>query len=272
MDRPLAIKSVFTPYVSDNGYKFTGVNTIFVLSDDDGSLVTYDEASTTPFGTISLVTPVEQELTLAYNQAMARKIQKTQIQDIPVSQYAKKWAVQQVARVFVPAHDVYSLGKVKAARPAANIVTVTAAQVTPSGTENVSYKFETALNKIKTNGGDPSNIVAWLGFGFTAVLSAQITFTGSDAGYKDAKNTSYLGRYKGVTVVEVPDAYLGTGTHALLAEKSAIIAVTPKMSPEDMEVIEKVPGFSGIEIQLRDRGDTFVLNRKVGLIATIENA
>lgn len=271
MDRPLAVKSVFTPYVSDNGYKFTGVNTIFVLSNDDGTLVTYDESSTTPFGTISLVTPVEQELTLAYNQAMARKIQRTQIQDIPVSSYAKKWAVQQVARVFIPAHDAYSLGKVKAARPAANVVTVVAAEVKPDGTENLSFKFETALNKIKTNGGAAGDVVAWSSYTFTSVLSAQITFTGSDAGYNEAKNTSYLGRYKGVTMVEVPDAYLGAGTHVLMADKRSIIAVTPKMSPEDMDIIEKVPGFSGIEIQLRDRGDTFVLNRQVGLIASVED-
>lgn len=271
MDRPLAVKSVFTPYVSDNGYKFTGMNTIFVLSAVDGSLVTYDEASVTPFGSITLVAPVEQELTLAYNQAMARKIQRTQLQDIPVGSFAKKWAVQQVARVFVPAHDVYSLGKVKAARLPANVITVTAAQVTPSGTENVSFAFERALNLIKTNGGNPSDIIAWLGFGFVAVLSAQITFTGSDQGYKDAKNSSYLGKYKGVTIVEVPDAYLGAGTYALMSAKEAIIAVTPKMSPEDMDIIEKVPGFSGIEIQLRDRGDTFVLNKQVGLIASIED-
>ncbi len=56
-----------------------------------------------------------------------------------------------------------------------------------------------------------------------------------------------------------------------MSAKEAIIAVTPKMSPEDMDIIEKVPGFSGIEIQLRDRGDTFVLNKQVGLIASIED-
>lgn len=41
---------------------------------------------------------------------------------------------------------------------------------------------------------------------------------------------------------------------------------------DGMTVIEKVPGFGGIEIQLRDRGDTFVLNKKARNIATLESA
>ena len=44
------------------------------------------------------------------------------------------------------------------------------------------------------------------------------------------------------------------------------------MSPEDFTVIEKVSGFSGPEVQLRDRGDTFVLEEKKWAIATIEDA
>src|SRR5690606_17950421 len=105
MDAPIKFTSVFTPYVGDNGYKFTGMNTIFVLSVDNGSLTTYNEASVTPVGTPGLVVPGEQELTLAYNQAMFAKIQHTQIQDIPVNSFAKKWAYQQISEVFIPAHD-----------------------------------------------------------------------------------------------------------------------------------------------------------------------
>ena len=115
MDIPLKLKSVFSPYVGDNGYKFTGVNTIFVLSNDNGTLVTYDETSATaPFGTVTLATPTEQTLTLAYNQAMIKRIQKTQIQDIPVDAYARKWAIQQIDQVFIPAHDKYSINKMVA--------------------------------------------------------------------------------------------------------------------------------------------------------------
>ena len=39
-----------------------------------------------------------------------------------------------------------------------------------------------------------------------------------------------------------------------------------------MMVIDPVPGFSGIEIQLRDRSDTFVLNQKVYSVASLENS
>lgn len=272
MDVPLKLKSVFTPYVGDNGYKFTGVNTIFVLSNSNGSLVTYDETSASaPFGSISLATPAEQELTLAYNQAMAKRIQHTQIQDIPVQSYAKKWAVQQIDQVFVPAHDEYSLAKLRAARPAGNVITTTPANWA-AGTDKLSLKFELALNKIKRAGADNNQSVAWVAYAFAANLAAQITFTGSDAGYKDAQ-TGYMGKHKGVVCVETPDDYFDAGTYVIVADKRAIVAVTPKMDPESngFVVLDKVPGFSGIEVQLRDRGDTFVLNKKASAIATIED-
>ena len=274
MDIPLKRSSVFTPHVGDNGYRFEGLNTVYVLSNANGSLVTYDETSATaPFGAPTLATPVEQELTLAYNQAMIKRIQRTQIQDTPVSAYAKKWAVQQVYEVFIPAHDAYSLAKLVAARPVGNVVTSAAA--TWATDDNLSLKFGQAINLARTAGkAESSQMVAWVGYDMAANLSSQINFTGSDQGYKDASN-GYLGRHKGVTIVEAPDDYLGVDVHAIIADKRAIVAVKPKMSPEDGQgyvVLEQVPGFSGVEIQLRDRGDTFVLNKKASAIATIEEA
>jgi hypothetical protein len=273
MDVPLQRKSVFTPYVGDNGYRFEGMNTIYVLSNDNGTLVTYDETSATaPFGATALAGNAEQTLTLAYNQAMISRIQNTQIQDIPVSGFAKKWAVQQVYEVFIPAHDAYSLAKLKTARPVGNrLYTVVADWI--SGVEKLSLTFEKAINLARTNGKSETNsMVAWVGYDFSAYLASQIQFVGAESGYKDAQ-TGYLGKHKGVVIVETPEALLPTKTHCIIADKRAIVAVTPKMSPTDgmgYVVLDKVPGFSGIEIQLRDRGDTFVLNKKAAAISTIE--
>jgi hypothetical protein len=277
MDIPLQLKSVFTSFVGDNGYKFTGLHTIFVLSNANGTLVTYDESSATaPFGSVTLATPDEQELTVNYNQAMVKRIQDTQIQDIPVQGYAKKWAVQQIDQVFIPAHDEYSLAKLVAARPGTNIVTTIPgnwSQVSTSATfESLSLKLGQAINVVKRRGGDNSQMIAWVSYGASAFLSAQINFTGSDQGYKDAQN-GYLGRHKGVTIIDTPDDYFPSGVVAIIADKRAIIAVTPKMDPEGngYKVITDVPLFGGIEIQLRDRGDTFVLNKKANAIVTIED-
>lgn len=245
------------------------MNTIYVLSNDNGTLVTYNEASVTPVGTVALVAPAEQTLTLAYNQAMFAKIQRTQIQDIPTDNYAKTWAYQQISEVFIPAHDAYSIAKLVAARPIGNkVVAASASWVTD---KNLSLKFEQAINLARTNGnGDSNMMVAWVSYAFAANLASQITFTGSDAGYKDSMS-GYLGKHKGVKVIEVKDSFFGAGVFAVVADKRAIVAVKPKMSPEDIVVIDKVPGFGGIEVQLRDRGDTFVLTKKAGAIATIEN-
>ena len=269
MDIPLSVRSVFAPYVGDNGYKFVDMNSVRVLSIANGSLADYDEGSATaPFGAASLVVPAEQVLTLAYNKSMLLRVQKTQIQDQPIADFSKKVAMQQADSVFVPSHDAYSLGKLLAARPRGNKVVFDA----NAGTNDLKLQFSRMIDKVKTGGGDVGSVIAWVGYDIASQIRALINYGGSEAGYKDGQN-GYLGRLAGVKVVETPDAYLGAGVYAIAADKRAIVNVTPKMDPkgDGVVVIEKVPGFGGIEIQMRDRGDTFVLTKKVNAVASLEN-
>lgn len=269
MDVPLSISSVVAPHLGDNGYKMQGVQTIYVLSISNGTLNDYDEGSATaPFGAANLVVPAEQNLTIAYNKSMLLRIQKTQIQDQPLSEFSKSVALQQADQVFVPAHDAYSLGKILAARPVGNKVVFD----TNSGTNDLKLQFQRMLNKAKTGGAAMGQLITWVGYDIAAQIRALINYTGSEAGYVDGKN-GYLGKWGGSKIVEVPDAYLSAGVYALTVDKRVVINVTPKMDPtsDGMTIIEKVPGFSGIEIQLRDRGDTFVLSKGVTAVASLEN-
>lgn len=277
MDTPLALKSVFAPYVGDNGYKATGANTIKVLSTPDGTLSDYNEDSTTPI-TVGLVGTNAQDLTIAYNKAMFQRIQATLMQDIPVAGFTAKWAKQQIDDVFVPTHDVYSLNKVVLGRAVANDVQVTlTAGALP--TTGLSKTFGKAFLGIHAQGADVSKTLAWVADSFANELSDQITFTGSDSGYKDAKNSAFLGKLKGVTCIAVPDSYftdLGATSElqvfVVMADKRAIVNVTPKMAPTDYKVLTELSGFSGAEVQLRDRGDTFVLDNKTTAITVIREA
>lgn len=269
MDIPLSVSSVFAPYVGDNGYSAVDVNSIRVLSIANGSLADYDEGSATaPFGAASLVVPAEQVLTLAYNKSMLLRVQKTQIQDQPIADFSKKVALQQADEVFVPSHDAYSLGKLLAARPAGNKVVFDA----NAGTNDLKLQFSRMVDKVKTGGGSINSLLAWVGYDIASQIRALINYTGSDEGYTDGKN-GYIGKLAGAKVIETPDAYLGAGVYALAADKRAIVNVKPKMDPkgDGVVVIEKVPGFSGIEIQMRDRGDTFVLTKKARAVASLEN-
>lgn len=252
------------------------MNTIYVLHNENGSLATYNEAAASDaFGSVTLAVPQEDELTLDYNQSMIKRIQSTQIMDIPVDAYVKKWVAQQLDQVFVPAHDVYSLAKVAAARPSANVVVTTPANWAGSGagTEKLSFKVGDAITKVTDKGGDTNQMVGWVSTAFLNSLKAEIAFTGSDAGYADAKNVHYLGRHDGVTMVSVPSTYFPAGTFAIFADKRAILHVKPKLNPKGngYVLLEKVPGFSGVEVQLRDRGATFVLSQKARNISTIED-
>lgn len=266
MDIPLSVASVVTPYLGDNGYKWEGLNSVRVLSIPNGSLSNYDETSgTAPFGAPSLVIPAEQVLTLAYNKSMLLRIQNTQIQDIPVGTFSKQVALQQAEQVFIPAHDAYSLGKIFAARPAGNVVQL--------DTSHYALSLKKAVDKVRTGGGALGTIISWVTYTYSALIQDAINYTGSEAGFAAGKN-GYLGKIAGIPVVEVPDAYLFGGVSALVADKRAIVNVTPKMDPKNggMKVLTEVPLFSGIEIQLRDRADTFVLNKKTGNVASVETS
>lgn len=265
MDVPLSVSSVVAPYLGDNGYKFIDMNSIRVLSIANGSLSNYDETSATaPMGSPTLVVPDEQVLTLAYNKSMLLRIQRTQIQDIPVSQFSKQVALQQANEVFVPSHDAYSLGKIYAAVPSGNKVAY--------NTGRNDFGFQTMVNKARTGGASLNSIVCWVTYTFAAVVRDKINYTGSDAGFTDGKN-GYMGKLAGVPTVEVPDSYFFAGVQAMCGDKRAIINVTPKMDPKsDLVVIDPVPLFSGIELQLRDRADTFVLNKKARTLASLEIA
>jgi len=267
MDIPLNISSVVAPYLSDNNYKHTDLGSVRVLSIANGSLADYDEGNaSTPFGSPTLVVPTEQILTLAYNKSMLLRIQRTQMQDIPVSRFSKQVAMQQADQVFVPAHDAYSLAKILASRPVGNKVLITLS------TDNLKLKFANTVTKARTGGANVNQSIAWIAYDFADRLTDAINFTGSSEGYKDAK-AGYLGKFKGVKCVECPDDYLGDGVYVIVADKRAIVNVRPKMDPkgDGVVVIEKVPGFSGIEIQLRDRGDTFVLSKKVDSVSSLED-
>jgi hypothetical protein len=275
LDRPLAVSSVFTPFVGDQGYSFTGMNTIYVLHNVNGSLATYNEAAASDaFGTVTLAVPLEQDLTLDYNQSMIKRIQSTQIMDIPVDAYVKKWVAQQLDQVFVPAHDVYSLAKLAAARPVGNKIVAPVAGWTGSGTgaTKLSYSIGAAITKVTDLGGDVNQMVGWVSTALLNSLKSEINFTGSDAGYNDAKNSHYLGKHDGVTMVSVPSTYFPANVYAIFADKRAIVNVKPKLDPKGngYVLLEKVPGFSGVEVQLRDRGATFVLGEKARNVSTIE--
>lgn len=271
MDIPLSVSSVVAPYLGDNGYKFEGVNSVRVLSIANGTIADYDENSATaPFGAASLVVPAEQILTLAYNKSMLLRIQKTQIQDMPIGNFTKQVAMQQADQVFVPAHDAYSLGKLLAARPVGNKVLY---QQVGSVVQNKDLKlqFSRMLDKAKTGGASLNSMITWVAYDIASQIRALINYTGSDAGYADGKN-GYLGKLAGSKVVEAPDSYLGSNVYAICTDKRAVVNVTPKMDPngDGMVIIDKVPGFSGIEIQLRDRSDTFVLSKNVNAVASLE--
>lgn len=270
LDIPQSISSVVVPYLGDNGYKYEGIGTIRVLSIANGTLGTYDETSATaPFGAPALVVPVEQVLSLAYNRSMLLRIQRTQIQDIPVNDFVKKVALQQADQVFIPTYDAYVLAKIFAARPVGNRVYIQLIAAVLS-TEHV-LRFNMAVDRARTGGSNINNLIAWVSFNFGSQLKARINFTGSDAGYVEGKN-GFIGKFGGAKVVEVPDLYLTTPVYALIADKNAVVNVTPKMDPkgDGLVVIEKVALFSGIEIQLRARGDAFVLNRQVNNVSSLE--
>jgi hypothetical protein len=268
LDKPLEVASYVARHLDANGVDFTSASTVRLLNYDisGGSLGTYDETAISQ--TVTLAETGNQDLTLAYNKYKFLRIQDTLEQDTPLASIASKFARSWVYEKFIPDFDAYALAKIVAARPAANKIAWN------STTDNIKLKFFNVVSAVKKRGGTPGTMIAWVPFAFADSLQALVTtFDGSNLGYEAGKN-GVLGQLDGVTVVETDDTYFpATYIDVVVADKRAIIRVTPKMDPatgSGMKLLKEVPGHGGSELQLRARGDVYVFGLKAKAIATLE--
>lgn len=274
LEKPLKQLSVVTQYLGDNGYTWTGVYTVRSLYFNDGSLVsTNNSSATATWGTPGITNTLNNDYTIDYDEGMITRIPRQAQQDVPIDSLGAQWAAQQLSDVFIPAHDEYSLSKIEAAVPYANKIEITTTGgVWPNPnlpTSGLNLAFQQAVNAARVAGNpNMSQMVAWCSYNFVAALRAQTNYTGSNLGFANAQ-TGMLGKYNGVTTVETPDVYFMAGTYVIIADKRAVINVTPKVSPEDFRILTQVPMFDGIEVQIRDRGATIPMLRRVNNLSLI---
>lgn len=268
LDVPLERASYVAKHLDANGVDFTSAQTVRVLNYDisGSSLGTYDETAISQ--TVVLAETSKQDMTLAYNKYKFLRIQDTLEQDTPVAALASKFAKTWVYEKFIPDFDTYALTKIIAARPAANKVTWN------SASDDIKVKFFNTVSKVKAKGGKVGNMIAWVPYATADMFKALVTsFDGSDLGYTAGKN-GVLGQVDGVIIVETDgDSFPATYIDAIVADKRAIVRVTPKMDPatgSGMKLIKDVPGHGGSELQLRARGDVFVFGQKAKAIASLE--
>lgn len=269
LDVPLENASYVAKYLNANGVDWTSAQTVRLLNYDisGSSLGAYDETATSQ--TVALAETGNQDMTLAYNKYKFLRIQDTLDQDTPVASLASKFARTWVYEKFIPDFDDYALTKIIAARPVANKV------FWNSTSDSIKLKFFNTVSKVKSNGGRPRNMIAWVPYSVADMFKDKITsFDGSDLGYTAGKNGA-LGTVDGVLVVETDNDLFPANMDVVVADKRAIIRVTPKMDPatgSGMKLIKDVPGHGGSELQLRARGDIFVFGEKVDAIATLERS
>lgn len=267
LDVPLENASYVARHLNANGFDWTGAQTVRLLNYDIDaeSLGTYDETAISQ--TVTLAETDKQDMTLAYNKYKFLRIQDTLEQDTPIASLASKFAKTWVYEKFIPDFDDYAMTKIVAARPAANKVTW------DSSSDSIKEKFFNTVSMVKKNGGSPSNMLAFIPYATADSFKALVTsFDGSDLGYTAGKN-GVLGPVDGVMVIETNDDLLPAATDAVVVDKRAVIRVTPKMDPKTgsgMKLIKDVPGHGGSELQLRARGDIFVVGLKASAIATLE--
>lgn len=269
LDKPLEIASYVARHLNANGVDFTSASTVRLLNYDisAGSLGTYDETAISQ--TVTLAETGSQDMTLAYNKYKFLRIQDALEQDTPIASIASKFAKSWVYEKFIPDFDAYALGKIVAARPAANKV------MWAPATDNIKLKFFNTVSTVKKRGGTPGQMISFVPFAFADNLKALVTtFDGSNLGYEAGKN-GVLGQLDGVAVVETDDSYFSSALIDLvIVDKRAVVKVTPKMDPatgSGMKLIKDVPGHGGSELQLRARGDVFVFGMKAKAIATLEH-
>jgi len=269
LDKPLEMASTVARHLDANGVDWTSAQTVRLLNYDisAGTLGSYDETATSQ--TVTLAETGNQDMSLAYNKYKFLRIQDTLEQDTPIASLASKFARAWVYEKFIPDFDAYALTKIIAARVSGNRV------YWNSSTGSIKTSFFNTVSKAKRGGGRLGNMLAWVPYAMSDSLKALVlSFDGSNLGYEAGKN-GVMGQLDGVTVIEADDDLFPSSMDAVVADKRAVIRVTPKMDPatgSGMKLIKDVPGHGGSELQLRARGDIFVFGLKTKAIATLERS
>ena len=264
IDQIFSRGSYVKQHLGTNGITFKDAKTVVIDTLDTFAPVNYNESAVDlAYGTPNLASNSEKTYTIAHNKAVSIRIPQTLIKDTPTVT-AARYTKAELEEQFVPEYDAYALGKIDASVPAANEISYTV-----DTDEEKSYKTFLNLVSKTTNKRVPrESLVFFATSSYLNDVRNRISKYNDGEGGK-VKNSAAMGNLAKVPVIEVPEDIMPAGTLGILASKKSVFA---PVKVDEVIVHTKIPEFSGVGLNIRQRNDVFVFANKAAGLAAIKSA
>ena len=259
IDQIFTHNSYVKPHFGTNGITFKDAQTVVIDTLETFTPVNYIETAVDlAYGTPNLAANTQNTYTIAHNKAVSIRIPQTLIKDTP-SVTAGRYTKAQLEEQFVPEYDAYALGKIAASVKAANKLTYN------SSTDDAYKKFLSLVSATTNKRVPRDTLILFASAAYLDDVRSLIQKHNDSDGVK-VKNSAALGTLGRVPVVEVPEDVLPEGTLAILVSKKAVFA---PVKVDEVIVHTKIPEFSGIGLNIRQRNDVFVFANKTDGLAQL---
>lgn len=258
LDKALTTEG-FSNAFCNRKYDWIGVKTIRVQGINTVPLVDYDKAKTdgSRFGSLNELENTVQEMTVQQDKDFNISIDRATFEDTAFAINSTEVMGAQLREQVIPVIDKYVLAKIASADSSKD---------TTSISKSNAYEVFMALNTRLDNAEVPA-------VGRVCAVKPEIyAMLMLDPSFVKASDTSmamtirgFRGTIEDVAIIRIPAKYFPTGVDMIMTHPMA----TVKADKTDMtRIISEDKDIDGAILQGRFRFDAFVLNKKVGCIAT----
>lgn len=235
-------------------YEWSGVSTINAYSYPTTALSDYTLTGAARYGTASEQQNTVQTMTVAKDRSATITVDKKTLDDTSMTAVAGKILSRQIDEVLIPEIDLYRLSALGTAATA-NSGSATAA-VTAS---NAYVKFLAGQEWLGNKKVPSTGRIAFCSYAYYNFLKQDTSFMLASECMANERINGMVGMVDGVKIVPCPSSILPTNVAFIITHPSVTVGVTKL---EDYNIYDKVPGISGVQIDMRCRYDAFVLTAK----------
>lgn len=259
----LSVTSVTAvPFNTNYDAEFIGANAVKIFTNDIPPLNDYSTAgATNRYGTPADLGDTVQTHTMTQKKSTTFIIDKTNNTDQLMIKNASKAIADWFLHQLMPFKDKYTLAKMVAA--------TTPLEWDEAEAESLYYKILDADEKLDEAKAPQGGRIIWATPEAIKILKKDENFIGNnDLAQEQVKFRGQVGEVDGKPIIKAIKAHMPEDTMVILAHPSAVIS---PLKIEEATIHANPPGLSGHLGEALVYFDSFVLEGREGLIASVKN-
>lgn len=247
-------------------YDWDGARTVKSITPTPVALVDYDDsqrAVSSRFGALNELQDVVNTYTVeqdkAFNIAIDKGNNKSQLNLKGAGEMMK----MEIDQIITPTMDKYALSKYVGTTGIGKVVQASLSK------SNIVETITSALVTCRNAKAPATGYVMWIKMSEYGKLLNNDQFVKLEALGTKALGKGVVGEVNGIKVIPVPDDYMPTGTHFIVAHPSVLMPVS---KIKTLRILTENPDLDGANLQGRFMFDAFVLTQRVGGVCACKTA